>query len=108
MQLLNQGTTLPGLRASVAAWGLHAEFIKDSQARLGSTGAWRRGRKKTQMPWAASDYLPAIKNKIGENRSGRVKAPSSGSCKETAASLVLLCVLGLESPRDHGCDEWPP
>lgn len=50
MQLLNQGTTLPGLRASVAAWGLHAEFIKDSRARLGSTGAWRRGRKKPRCP----------------------------------------------------------
>lgn len=58
------------------------------------------------MFWVVFDYFFVIKNKIGENRSGRVKVFSLGFCKEIVAFLVLLCVFGLELFRDYGFDEW--
>lgn len=84
-----------------AAWGLHAEFIKDSQARLGSTGAWRRGRKKPRCPGLLLITSLLLKTKERKRGAGKGRV-SSGSHKETAAALVLLCVLGLESPCHPG------
>lgn len=62
------------------------------------------------MPRAASDYLPAIKNKIEENTSGRDKAPAQVPARKQQSlwSCCVFLVWSLVAPGDRVYDEWPP